>query len=122
MSQIRILLVGLPAMLSEIVSEALAGQPNMRVVAGPTAAINFGSYTRRRRVDAVIFVAGNDAFRDEAITGLLRANPRLCLLAIEGSEDRAILHHLVPTAKVFTGLAHATLVSAILAGTALRLE
>lgn len=120
-SSVRILLVGLSAMLSEIISSAIAAEPTMRVVPGAPSMAELGDYTRRRRIDAVIFAAGNQSFAEDKIADLLRANPRLCLLAVDGGGDQAIVHFLTPSRSVFPGLEAATLTTAIRAGTWLRL-
>jgi hypothetical protein len=120
-SSVRILLVGLSAMLSEIVSAAIAAEPTMRVVAGAPSMAELDDLARRRRIDAVIFASGNRDFQDDRIAGLLRANPRLCLLAVDGRDDRAIVHFLTPSRTVVPGLEAATLTAAIQAGTWLRL-
>ena len=92
----------------------------MRVGAGAPSMAELGNYTRRRRIDAVIFASGDQDFEDHKIAGLLRVNPRLCLLAVDGRDNRAIVHFLTPSRTVFPGLETATLTAAIRAGTWLR--
>lgn len=108
-------------MLSEIVTAALAGAPHMRIVTGAPSIAELGKYTRQRHIDAVIFGSGNQDFRDETIVGVLHANPRLCLLAVDGREDRVVVHCMAPSRDVFPHLEVATLTAAIRAGTRLRL-
>jgi hypothetical protein len=117
-------------MLTEIIRSTIATEPDMSIVAGNvdmsifegnvegTAAL--GVYTRRRRIDVVIFVSGDENFADDKIFGLLRANPRLSLLAMDGRRDEGTLHHLVPAHDAIGRLAHASLTAAIRAGAALR--
>jgi len=108
-------------MLSEIIRTAIAAEPQVRVVAGAPSMAELGDYTRRRHIDAVIFAFGNQDFADEKIAGLLRVNPRLCLLAVDGRENRAVVHFLAPSRAVYPTLEAATLAAAIRAGTRLRL-
>lgn len=122
MPSVRILLVGLSAMLNEIISSAIAAEPQLRLVSGQPAVAELGEYTRRRHIDAVIFASGNRDFADERIAGLLRANPRLCLLAVDGREDQAVVHFLAPLHQAFHGLEAASLADAIRTGTWLRLQ
>ena len=108
-------------MLSEIISAAIAGEPQMRIVSGTPSLPELGRYTRQRHIDTVIFASGNQDFKDETIAGLLQVNPRLCLLAVDGQEDRAVVHFLARSREVFPSLEAATLTAAIRAGTRLRL-
>lgn len=120
-SSIRILLVGVPRMLNEIVRVAIAAEPDMAVVeGGERRSSELAAYTRRRRINVVIFVSGNEEFADDKILGLLHANPRLSLLAIDGRRDRGTLYHLVPAHDAIDGLAQSSLTAAIRAGAALR--
>ena len=108
-------------MLSEIISSAIATEPQMRVVPGTPSIRELGEYTRRRHIDTVIFAHGNQDFAGEKIAGLLRVNPRLCLLGVDGRENRAVVHFLAPASTVFPTLEASTLTAAIRAGTGLRL-
>jgi hypothetical protein len=108
-------------MLREIVSEALVGEPAMRVIGSTSTFAGLGPYTRRKRIDVLIFVAGDKAFEDIAIADMLRVNPRLCLLGVDGQENQAIVHFLSPSRTVLPNLEASTLASAIRAGTGLRL-
>ena len=118
--KIRILLVGMPRMLNTIIRNAIAAEADMTVVGDNPSKTDLGALTRRRRIDVVLFRAGDSDFTDASIDRLLRANPRLGLLAVDGAEDSRILHHLVRTCSEFRPLARSTLASAIRAGAALR--
>lgn len=109
-------------MLTEIISMAISTEPTMRIVSGQPAPAEIGVYTRQRHIDAVIYTSGGRDFDEESIVNLLRANPRLCLLGLDGRGNRAVLHRLAPTHEQITNLAQATLVSAIQSGTLLRLS
>ena len=45
---------------------------------------NLGAYTRRQRIDVVIFAAGNEKFADDKIVEILRSHPRLSVLSMDG--------------------------------------
>jgi hypothetical protein len=120
-SKIRILLVGVPAMLTEIISTTISTEPTMRIVSGAPAPAEIGAYTRRKHINAVIFMSENSHFDEDGILDLLRVNPRLCLLGLDGLRNRAILHRLAPWHERIDDLAQPTLVSAIYSGTMLRL-
>ena len=81
---------------------------------------DLGEYTRQHRIDVVLYVAGAEEFDDDRIVGMLRANPRLSLLSIDGRRDQGVLHHLVPAHEEIGPLAQSTLTAAIRAGAARR--
>jgi hypothetical protein len=118
--KIRILLVGMPRMLNAIIRNAIAAEADMTIVEHIAADTDLGSFTRRRRIDVVLFSAGDCVFTDASIDRLLRANPRLGLLAVHGVQDRGVLHHLVPACKEVCPLSRSSLTEAIRAGAALR--
>lgn len=120
MSRIRILLAGLPLMLNEIVRAAIAGEPDMAVIGGGRCPGELGLYTKRNRIDVVIFVFGDETFADDRIDHILRDNPRLSLLGMDRKRDSSVLHHLVPAHDQFDGLAQPSLAAAIRAGAALK--
>ncbi len=109
-------------MLSEIIGATVEAAPEMKVVPGVPTMAELGEYTRRRRIDAVIFASGNQDFAGETITGLLRSNPRLCLVAVDGRDNQATAHFLAPSRAVFPGLEASTLTAAMQAGTRMRLR
>jgi hypothetical protein len=120
-SRIRILLVGVTGMLNEILRSAISSEPDMAIVDYVIKREDeLGTYTRRRRIDVIIFGAGNDNFSDDAIVRLLQANPRLSLLSIDGTRDQGTLHHLVLAHDAIGRLAQSSLTDAIRAGAALR--
>lgn len=108
-------------MLTEIIGAAIEADPRICIVSGRPERSDIGAYARRKHIDAVIFTSGDRNFDDESIFGLLRMNPRLCLLGLDGLRNRAILHRLAPMHENIEDLAQANLVSAIHSGTALRL-
>jgi hypothetical protein len=104
-------------MLKEIIGAAIAPEPEIRIVPGAPGMARLGNYTRRRKIDAVIFTAENPHFQDEKIAGVLRMNPHLRLLAVDGRENRIIVHFLAPARTVFSSLEASTLTAALRAGT-----
>jgi hypothetical protein len=122
-SRIRILLAGVPEMLNEVIRATIATEPDMTIVEHPIrCADDIGTYTRRHRIEVVIFVAGNEIFADDKIVQILRTNPRLSLLSIDGKRDHGTLHRLVPAHDSIGRLAQSSLTAAIRAGAALRLN
>jgi hypothetical protein len=106
-------------MLNAIIRNAIAAEADMTIVEHIAADTDLGSFARRR-IDVVLFSAGDCAFTDASIDRLLRANPRLGLLAVDGVQDRGVLHHLVPACKEVCPLSRSSLTEAIRAGAALR--
>jgi hypothetical protein len=116
-SRIRILLIGVSGMLNEIVSAAIASEPDMTVVdslARPDESL--GAFTRQRHIDVVIYPAPDGGFDDDTILRLLKANPRLSLLALNGERDAGTLHRLAPAHDAVGRLAQSSLAAAIRAG------
>jgi hypothetical protein len=122
MPAIRILLIGVPRMLSDIVTQAIASEPDMVIVDGMQCEIDdLDIFSVRRRVDVVIFGESYEHFSQGFVSRLLHKNPRIGLLAIDGVADRATLHHLVPVQDEVGPLDQTSVVGAIRAGAALRL-
>lgn len=121
MRSIRVALVGLPRMLSEIIRRALAGETDMSLVedgGAPTG--DLGLYSVRHDVDVIIFANGSEAFTPDRIDAMLHVNPRLGLLEMDGPQDRVTLHHLIAAHDEIRQLAQANLAAAVRAGAALR--
>lgn len=118
---IRVLLLGAPRMLRDIVEHAIAAEPDMISVEGaPLAAADLTAFLRARRVDVAIFPAAVEGLGDDRIVALLRAHPRLGMLALDGSADQGTLHHLVPVHETIGRLTRSSVIAAIRAGAALR--
>lgn len=110
-------------MLNEIIRATIAAEPDMTIVEDTTHGDEeLGIYTRRRRIDVVVFHVGNEKFTDEKIVQMLRINPRLSLLSMDGQLDQGTLHHLAPTHDAIGRLTRCSLTAAIRAGAALRLN
>jgi chemotaxis response regulator CheB len=120
-SRIRILLVEVEGMLNDIVRATISSEPDMTIVDGAVCGDDdIGAYTRRRQIDVVIYPADNADFADDKLVRMLKANPRLALLSIDGPRDEGTLHHLVPAHDAIGRLAQSSLTAAIRAGAALR--
>src|SRR5947209_20456352 len=117
-AKIRVLLVGMPSILNEIVRDAIAAESDMTVVEQTEARPDLGPRTRRRRVDVVLFSLTAHAPGIAGIERLLHANPRLGVLMVDGSRDSGVLHHLVRACTEFAPLARSTLAVAIRTGAA----
>jgi len=108
-------------MLSDMIIEAIASEPDMMIVTGNDSETNeIDAFLHNRRIDVIIFGAGNSRFLDTEIARLLHENPRLGLLAIDGAADRGTLHHLVPVRDEIGRLDQSSVVGGIRAGASLR--
>lgn len=123
MPTIKILLFGIPRMLSDMVAHAVKTEPDMRIVEhGHVDMHELSSLSKRRRIDVVIFRSGDQQFSEPAIARLLHQNPRLGLLGIDSTTDQSTLHHVAPARENISPLAHASVVRAIRTGAMLRLS
>jgi hypothetical protein len=121
MPTIRILLFGLPRMLCEVIEHAIASEPDLAIVGGAlVAADDLGTFSRTKRIDVIIVPAGTEEFTEDHVVRLLRANPRLGLIAIDGTADRGDLHHLVPAHEPIGPLTRSSVLAAVRAGAALK--
>ena len=87
-------------MLSEVIRATIAAEPDMTIVDDTIGCDEeLGHYTQRRRIDVVIFIVGNAKFTDDKILLMLRSNPRLSLLSMDGKRDqeRSIIWFLLTT-------------------------
>jgi hypothetical protein len=108
-------------MLSDIITQAVTAEPDMVVVGSLSGAPkDLGSVSIRRRIDVIIFGQSDAQFQDGAIDKLLHANPRLGLLAIDGTADDGVLHHLVPAHRRIGRLAQSSVAAAVRDGAMLR--
>jgi len=108
-------------MLRDIIALAIADEPDIEIVenaVGPTEDV--AAYTRRKRVDVLIFSDVSSPFDDAHIDDLLHANPRLGLIEVNGPQDRGMLHRLVAAHEDIGALAQSSLTAAIRAGAAMR--
>jgi hypothetical protein len=108
-------------MLCDVIEQAIASEPDLTIVKGAlVAADDLGTFSRTKRIDVIIVPAGAEEFTEDHVVELLGANPRLGLIAIDGTADRGDLHHLVPAHKSIGPLTRSSVIAAIRAGAALR--
>jgi DNA-binding NarL/FixJ family response regulator len=111
LEQIRIVLVGMPRMLREIVREIVTTQLDMSVVAETTDPAALLRLLRRK--DAQLVVAGADDLQGADVERLLDAHPRLKLLSIRDDGRQILLYELRPRKVALGELAPSTLAAAI---------
>lgn len=108
-------------MLSDIIAHAIAEEPDMAIAESALEADeSLAAYTRRKKIDVIIFSSAAGLFDAARIEDLLHANPRLGLLEVSGRRDGGVLHHLLPAHEEIGALAQQSLAAAIRAGAALR--
>ena len=91
MTRVRILLVGLPALLRDIVSEALAREKGVEMLAPAENREQLDALVRRTRPDVIILgTAGQD--RAALMTTILQAAPSVAVIQIAPKGDRAALY------------------------------
>lgn len=95
MRRTRILLVHLPRLLTEVIRGFLQREPDMDVLAGPADDADVAGTVQNEGVDVVILGLGADGFSSEG-EGLFDANPRLCVLGVEGDGRETTLYELRP--------------------------
>jgi chemotaxis response regulator CheB len=90
MTRIRILLVGLPPLLSDILGEAFARETDVEVVASDAPRADMESLVRETRPDVV--VSGVAAIDATAAGEIRRIAPSALVIAIAVNGDRATLY------------------------------
>lgn len=112
MSSIRILLVGMPLMLRDIVKGILAAEPRVRIVGELD---DGGSVVDQARVEADLAILGlRDSELPEIGVRLLTANPGTRLLGISSDGRKGFIYELRPHAIPLGELSPRVLVNAIL--------
>jgi chemotaxis response regulator CheB len=110
----------MPAILNAIVRDAITDESDITIVEQRDSRDELGVFTRRRRIDVVLFGMSARAPTVADIERLLHANPRLGVLMLDGSHDSGVVHRLVRACNEFAPLARSTLAAAIRTGAALR--
>jgi DNA-binding NarL/FixJ family response regulator len=118
--KIRVLAVGMPAILTAIVRDAISAEIDMTVIEQSDIRDELGMLTLRRKIDVVLFSLSARAPAVTDIERLLHANPRLGVLMLDGSHDSGAVHRLTRACNGFAPLARSTLAAAIRTGAALR--
>jgi DNA-binding NarL/FixJ family response regulator len=109
--QIRIALIDMPRMLSEIVERVLADVRQAAIVAKLSQPADLVSALDEARADLAI--AGAPAADEPSLLELVTARPRMKALAVVGDGERAVLYDLAPRRAPLGELSAATLLAAI---------
>ena len=95
MRQIRVLLARMPRMLLDILSNIVASEPDMVVAGWVKDDEDLLAATRRARA-SVILVGRAAEDEQEKYASLLRARPKLKVVAIAGDGKTSLLYELRP--------------------------
>ena len=108
----RVLLAGVSNLLSNIVTAALSGAPDIVVAGSISNVTDLASEIRSTRADAVIVQAKSPSAAAD-FTELLYAFPALKVVAFDSVGNRGALYQLRPYSQRFTGVSVDTLLSAL---------
>jgi hypothetical protein len=92
---IRVILVGIPRLLADIVEELIARQPDIELVGSVVADRNLGRVIERARPDVILCRASGTVL-PAAYCEILEAEPYVRLLAIEASDRTGFVYDLRP--------------------------
>lgn len=112
MVSIRVMLAGLPRMLTEIVGRVLAGAPDLEVTTWPNGLERLVEIPAEEQPDVIVTSLGPGQ-RLEDLASLLRARPSLRILALEGDGRHAVMYELQPHAVPLGDVSAEGLVEAI---------
>jgi hypothetical protein len=111
---IRVLLLGMPTMLREIVRRIAEDAPGLDVIAElPDANIDSPEILR---AEPDVVITGADRISEDAVTNLLRRRHAIRILGISADARQVALHELRPQRVPLGELAPAMLVAAIRGG------
>lgn len=111
-TRIRVVLVGVRRMLSELVTEALAVDPDIEIACETVDRTELPSLASRKGADVVII--GGDEPNPSAAFDILRAvRPRLRVLAITDDGRETLLYELQPHEVALGQLSGAGLLDAV---------
>lgn len=119
MESIRVMLVGLPQMLADIVGRVLAGAPDLEVTRWVNGLEQLMDIPADERPDVVVTGLGPSQ-RIESFASLLRAQPNLRILALEGDGRHAVMYELQPHAVPLGDVSAEGLIDAIRSTTRAR--
>lgn len=109
----RILLVGLSNMLSDIVTAALGPLPEITMIGRITGSGNLARKIRLMKADAVIAQSSEPA-NSGPFLPLLRSFPALKLVAIDSAGATGFVHQLRPSSLRLTELSAGVLYTALI--------
>ncbi len=107
----RVVLVGMPLMLRDIVNEVLASEPDLEVVGEFPDATELTAAVEQ--TDAAVVVAGEAAADLPSIRALLAARPRVSVLAIARNAREGVVYRLTPTRVPIGDVSPETLLQAV---------
>jgi hypothetical protein len=113
---VRILLVGLSHLLSDIITAVFAGLPDIAVAGYVNDIKDLESEIRLQNADAVITQASQPGNADLFLP-LLRSFPELKVVAIDNSGKEGFVHQLRPWSYCLVELSTETLQAALTGGT-----
>ena len=111
MEPIKIVLVDMPRMLREIVSQVVAAQPDMEIVRELEAPTRLTQAVDG--IGAEFVIAGGDALTPDDVDALLETHPRMKVLAVAGDGRDAFLYELRPQRVPLGEVSPHTLLEAI---------
>jgi len=85
----------MPRLLTDVITDFLQREPDMDVLSGPADDADVTATIVEQGVDVVILGLGATGFLSEP-EGLFDANPRLCVLGVEGDGRQTTLYELRP--------------------------
>jgi hypothetical protein len=91
----RVILIGIPQLLADIVEELIARQPDMEVVGSVASNRGLRRVIRRARPDVVLCGVGGTRL-PPAYGAILEAHPHVRVLAIEASGRTGFVYELRP--------------------------
>jgi hypothetical protein len=109
-TSIRVLIHGTPKLLTEILEDAIASQPDMEVVAGPPVVDR--PLQEHPVPPDVVIVGGNDS-HTAAARALLTRWPRTSVLAIAARGQQVLMYQLLPRSTELGELSPSELIQAI---------
>jgi DNA-binding NarL/FixJ family response regulator len=92
---IRVILVGLPQLLADIVEELIAGQPDIEFVGSVAAYRDLRRVIRRAQPDVILCRASGSTL-PAGYGEILEAHPHVRLLAIEARDGTGFAYDLRP--------------------------
>ena len=111
MEQIRIALIDMRPLLSDLIERVLADVPQAAIVAKVNEPVDLAAVLDEARPDLAI--AGASAADEPRLLELVAARPRMKALAVVGEGEHAVLYDLAPQRTPPAVLSSVTLLEAI---------
>jgi hypothetical protein len=113
LEQTRILLLGVPAMLAEVVQAIVSADERLLIVGTLDDAADLLEVSRRRRAHVVVVVMDGDEL-PAACRELLHARPRTLIVGLAEQGHAGVLWEMRPSRTLIGELSPATLRAALL--------